>query len=169
MKVRSFVLALVMGLLVFGVGSASPAFATPPERHFLQLTQITTDTTLTTLCGFQVMRYTNIAATIDTFRDQNGDAKRALIHQDGILEFRANGQTVEGTSQAVENVRFSEDVSGNVVLEEDITWRVLPGHGPALRGTGSLRAEFNDQGNVISFQNIAPVFGDPDICAALAP
>jgi hypothetical protein len=163
------VIALVMGLLMFGAGSAPSAHAVPPERRVLQLLQNTPDTILSNLCGFQVIRHTNIAATIDTFRDQTGDAKRALIHQDGILEFRANGRTVEGFSTVVENVRFSEYVSGTVVLEEDITWMVRPGHGPALRGTGTLRSEFNDQGIVTLFRNTGPEMSDPSICTALAP
>ena len=169
MKARRYMLALVIGLFMFGVGSAARVEASPPERHVLQLVQITPDGTLSTLCGFSVLRYTNVSATVGTFRDKNGNAKRAMIHQDGILEFRANGQAVEGSSQTVENVRFSENVSGTVVLEEDLTWIVWPGHGRALRGVGSLRAEFNDHGDIIMFQTTGPDLADRAICAALAP
>jgi hypothetical protein len=169
MKVRRLFFALVLVLLTLGVSSPLAAHATPPERRFLQLAQITPDETLSSLCGFPVTRYTNVAATVDTYRDQQGGARRALIHQDGILELRANGRAAEGFSQVVENVRFSEGVSGNVVLEEEITWIVRLSHGPGVRGTGSLRAEFNDQGDIVLFRNTGPALSDPSICAALAP
>ena len=169
MKARRLVFGLAIGLLTFGVGSAARVEASPPERHVLQLVQITQDTPLSNLCGFAVLRYTNVSATVDTYRDKNGNAKRAMIHQDGILEFRANGLAVEGSSQTAENVRFSENVSGTVVLEEDLTWIVRPGHGPALRGTGSLRAEFNDHGDIILFRTTGPDLAHPAICTALVP
>jgi hypothetical protein len=168
MKMRRLVLALVMGLLILGVGSAPAAHANPPQTRELQLTQITPDSTLSNLCGFEVLRYTNVYATVSTYFDKNGDARRVLTRLIGNLEFRANGQTVEGSARTVENVRFSENGS-NVVLDVVVNWTVAPGHGPVLHVTGSLRAEYDDQGNVLLFMTSGPEVSDLSICTALAP
>jgi hypothetical protein len=166
MNSRRYVLVILLGLLIVGAGSALTAHASRPIRHVLQLAQITPDEALTGLCGFGVMRETNVVATVDAYMNRRGEAKRVLTRLDGALRFLANGRTVEGSARAVENVKFSEGGSGNVVLDVDVNWR---GHNPSWRGTGNLNAEYDDQGNVVMFATSGPEVSEPAICAALAP
>jgi hypothetical protein len=169
MKTRRFVVALVIGILMLGMGGARAALATPPtitELH-VELTDIAPR--VTSECGFTVMRSDDYYLRILTFYDQNGIATRELDLVHGTATFSANGKTVTGIYRGFDRYVFHEDGSLTRLSVAPSVMVVLPGVGPVWGQTGLMEIEYDSVGNILSVRRSGPDFFAADMCRALEP
>jgi hypothetical protein len=166
-KLRIFS-ALVMGLVVIGVGSVPAAQASPPDISESPVNETRDAFLATRTCGFQVLVQREGTIRLITRYDESGNPVKEV----GVLHvedtFMANGRSITGFERYIIHTTYNADGSLDVLYAGPDRWVVQPGGGPVWGTAGSATIHISPEGEVTTIRESGPSRDfSPELCAAL--